>query len=129
MTGVGSMKKLDLSITVTTNKQENLYNSIRLKDGREDYMVKVLFMINAYKNGLYNTVDFIAVNFKFSKYADVLRFSTVISYAYEYEKMFNGIELKNIDNIIYEMRNAVDESSNSRCSAYDIIKAVKEKLK
>lgn len=123
------MKKLDLSITVTTNKRDNLYNSIRIRDGQEDYMVKVLFMINDYKNDLYNTVDLSSVNFKFSKYADVLRFSTAISYAYEYEKMFKRMALRDIDNVIFEIYNAVNELSNARCSAYDIIKAVKEKLK
>lgn len=130
------MKKLGLTITLTTNKTEELYNSTGLyANDNEEYNLNVCFVINDYVGEKRNSTTWASNDFLFSDYSDVKGFSNLISVSYSFKESDNLsaddlqevllLAYKEYDNIkfsgepIKDIVNKVKENDNAISSNYD----------
>lgn len=127
--GVGSMKKLGLTITLTTDKTEELYNSTGLyANDNEKYSLNICFVINDVIGEKRNSTTWISNDFLFSDYFDVRDFSNLISVSYGF-KEFDDLSADDLQEVLLVAYREYDNIKFSGEPIKDIIKSVKEKLK
>lgn len=104
------MKKLGLTITLTTNKVEELYSSSRyVSEDNEQYNLNVCFMINDYTGEKRNSTEWLSNDFLFSDNSDARSFSALISVYYSL-KLFNDISsdgLQKVLSVLYKEYNSI----------------------
>lgn len=93
------MKKLDLSITLITNKEENLQNSISLNKGKEEYILNIIFTLNEYTGKQFDTLLLTSNSFLFVRWEDAMNFSSVVDIAYR-NKAFEEMNFRDIDRVL-----------------------------
>lgn len=127
MIGVGSMDKLDLSITLITNKEDNLYNTVALNKSKEEYILNIIFTINEYKDGECNAWCSTSNSFLFVRWEDAMMFSTAIDIAYR-NKAFEDMSFRDIDRMLSLMYEEAKMLKINYGNALDITNNIKENL-
>ena len=123
------MKKLGLTITVTTDKTEELYNSTGLyANDNEKYNLNICFVINDYVGEKRNSTTLVSNDFLFSDYFDVRDFSNLISVSYGF-KEFDDLSADDLQEVLLLTYREYDNIKFSVEPIKEIIKKVKEKLK
>lgn len=123
------MKKLDLSITLITNKEENLHNSISLnKDkDKEEYILNIVFTLNEYKDGKRDTLLLTSNSFLFVRWEDAMNFSTVVNIAYN-NKAFEDMVFRDIDRVLSLMYEEAKKLNIDFHNALELTKEIKENI-
>lgn len=121
------MKKLDLSITLITNKEENLQNSISLNKGKEEYILNIIFTLNEYTGSQFDTLLLTSNSFLFVRWEDAMNFSAAIGIAYD-NKSFEGMDFRDIDRVLSLMYEEAKRLNINYHNALDIAKYIKENL-
>mgnify|MGYP000984167951 CR=1 FL=1 len=121
------MKKLDLSITLITNKEENLKNSISLNKGKEEYILNIVFTLNEYTGKQFDTLLFTSSSFLFVRWEDAMNFSTSIDIAYR-NKAFEDIDFRDIGVMLSLMYQEAKKLNIDYHNALDVANNIKENL-
>ena len=127
MIGVGSMKKLDLSITLITNKEENLQNSIGLNKGKEEYILNIAFTLNEYTGKQFDTLLLTSNSYMFVRWEDAMNFSSVVDIAYR-NKAFEDMDFRDIDRVLSLMYEEAKKLSIGFHNATEVTNNIKENL-
>lgn len=93
------MKKLDLSITLITHKEENMCNTISLNKDKEEYTLNIIFTLNEYKDNKRDTLLLTSNSFLFVRWEDAMNFSTAVEIAYN-NKAFEDMVFRDIDRVL-----------------------------
>lgn len=121
------MKKLDLSITLITNKEENLQNSISLNKGKEEYILNIVFTLNEYTGSQFDTLLLTSNSFLFARWEDAMNFSTAVEIAYN-NKAFEDMVFRDIDRVLSLMYEEAKKLSINFHNALDVANNIKENL-
>lgn len=123
------MKKLDLSITLITNKEENLHNSISLnKDkDKEEYILNIVFTLNEYKDGNRDTLLLTSNSFLFVRWEDAMNFSIAVNIAYN-NKAFEDMVFRDIDRVLSLMYEEAKKLNIDFHNALEVTKEIKENI-
>lgn len=121
------MKKLDLSITLITNKEENLTNSISLNKGKEEYILNIVFTLNEYTGSQFDTLLLTSNSFLFVRWEDAMMFSTAIGIAYR-NKVFEDMAFRDIDRMLSLMYEESKMLKINYGNALDVANNIKENL-
>ena len=121
------MKKLDLSITLITNKEENLKNSISLNKGKEEYILNIVFTLNEYTGKQFDTLLLTSSSFLFVRWEDAMNFSTAIDIAYN-NKVFEDMVFRDIDRVLSLMYEEAKKLNIDFHNAVEVANNVKENL-
>lgn len=121
------MKKLDLSITLITNKEENLKNSISLNKGKEEYILNIVFTLNEYTGKQFDTLLFTSSSFLFVRWEDAMNFSTSVDIAYR-NKAFEDIDFRDIGVMLSLMYQEAKKLNIDYHNALDVANNIKENL-
>ena len=123
------MKKLGLTITLTTDKVEELYNSSGVYDNdNEEYNLNICFIINDFIGEKRNSTTWVSNDFLFSDYSDVKGFSNLISVSYSF-KEFDDLSADDLQEVLLLAYKEYDNIKFSGKPIKDIVNKVKEKLK
>ncbi len=124
----GSMK-LGLTITLTTDKVEELYNSTGLyANDNEKYNLNICFVINDYVGEKRNSTTWVSNDFLFSDYFDVRDFSSLISVSYAF-KEFDDLSADDLQEVLLLTYREYDNIKFNGEPIKYIVNKVKEKLK
>lgn len=97
------MKKISLTITLTTDKVEELYNSSGFYfNDKEKYNLNICFAINDYIGESRNSITWISNDFLFSDYYDVKGFSSLISVSYGF-KLFDDLSVDGLQEVLLSL--------------------------
>lgn len=119
------MKKLGLTITLTTDKTEELYNSTGLyANDNEKYNLNICFVINDYVREKRNSTTWVSNDFLFSDYSDVKSFSNLISVSYSF-KEFDDLSADDLQEVLLLAYKEYDNIKFSGEPIKDIIDKVK----
>lgn len=121
------MKKLDLSITLITNKEENLQNSISLNKGKEEYILNIVFMLNEYTGKQFDTLLLTSNSFLFVRWEDAMNFSTAIDITYR-NKAFEDMDFRDIDRVLSLMYEEAKMLKINYGNSLDVANNIKENL-
>ena len=121
------MKKLDLSITLITNKEENLHNSISLNKGKEEYILNIVFTLNEYTGKQFDTLLLTSNSFLFVRWEDAMNFSTAVEIAYN-NKVFEDMDFRDIDRVLSLMYEEAKKLNIDFHNAVEVANNVKENL-
>ena len=121
------MKKLDLSITLITHKEENMYNTISLNKDKEEYIINIIFTLNEYKDGKRDTLLLTSNSFLFVRWEDAMNFSTAVEIAYN-NKAFEDMVFRDIDRVLSLMYEEAKKLSINFHNALEVTKEIKENL-
>ena len=121
------MKKLDLSITLITNKEENLQNSISLNKSKEEYILNIVFTLNEYTGKQFDTLLFTSSSFLFVRWEDAMNFSTAVDIAYN-NKAFEDMVFRDIDRVLSLMYEEAKKLSINFHNALEVTKEIKENI-
>lgn len=121
------MKKLDLSITLITNKEENLYNTNGLNKDKEEYILNIIFTLNEYKDGKRDTLLLTSNSFLFVRWEDAMNFSTEVEIAYN-NKVFEDMVFRDIDRVLSLMYEEAKKLSINFHNALEVTKEIKENI-
>lgn len=121
------MKKLDLSITLITNKEENLKNSISLNKGKEEYILNIVFTLNEYTGKQFDTLLLTSSSFLFVRWEDAMNFSTAIDIAYN-NKVFEDMVFRDIDRVLSLMYEEAKKLNIDFHNVVEVANNVKENL-
>lgn len=121
------MKKLDLSITLITYKEDNLYNSINFDKGKEEYTLNIIFTLNEYKDNKRDTLLLTSNSFLFVRWEDAMNFSTAVEIAYN-NKAFEDMVFRDIDRVLSLMYEEAKKLSINFHNALEVTKEIKENL-
>lgn len=125
--GFGNMKKLDLSITLITNKEENLQNSISLNKGKEEYILNIIFTLNEYTGKQFDTLLLTSNSFLFVRWEDAMNFSSVVDIAYR-NKAFEEMNFRDIDRVLSLMYEEAKMLKINYGNALDVANNIKENI-
>lgn len=119
------MKKLVLTITLTTDKVEELYNSSRVYDNdNEEYNLNICFIINDFIGEKRNSTTCVSNDFLFSDYSDVKDFSNLISVSYSL-KEFDDLSADDLQEVLLLAYKEYDNIKFSGEPIKDIVDKVK----
>ena len=119
------MKKLGLTITLTADKTEELYNSTGLyANDNERYNLNVCFVINDYVGEKRNSTTWVSNDFLFSDYSDVKGFSNLISISYSF-KEFDDLSADDLQEVLLLAYKEYDNIKFSGEPIKDIVDKVK----
>lgn len=119
------MKKLGLTITLTTDKTEELYNSTGLYvNDKEKYNLNICFVINDFIGEKRNSTAWVSNDFLFSDYSDVKGFSNLISISYSF-KEFDDLSADNLQEVLLLAYKEYDNIKFSGEPIKDIVDKVK----
>lgn len=121
------MKKLDLSITLITHKEENMYNTINLNKDKEEYILNIIFTLNEYKDGNRDTLLLTSNSFLFVRWEDAMNFSTAVDIAYR-NKAFEDIDFRDIDRVLSLMYEEAKKLNIDYHNALELTKEIKENI-
>lgn len=121
------MKKLDLSITLITNKEENLHNSISLNKDKEEYILNIIFTLNEYTGSQFDTLLLTSNSFLFVRWEDAMIFSVAVEIAYN-NKAFEDMVFRDIDRVLSLMYEEAKKLSINFHNALEVIKEIKENI-
>lgn len=121
------MKKLDLSITLITNKEENLKNSISLNKDKEEYILNIVFTLNEYTGKQFDTLLLTSSSFLFVRWEDAMNFSTAVEIAYN-NKVFEDMDFRDIDRVLSLMYEEAKKLNIDFHNAVEVANNVKENL-
>lgn len=121
------MKKLDLSITLITNKEENLYNSTSLNNGKEEYILNIIFTLNEYTGSQFDTLLLTHNSFLFVRWEDAMNFSTAVNLAYN-NKAFEEMNFRDIDRVLSLMYEEAKKLSINFHNVLEVTKEIKENI-
>lgn len=121
------MKKLDLSITLITNKEENLKNSISLNKGKEEYILNIVFTLNEYTGKQFDTLLLTSSSFLFVRWEDAMNFSTAVDIAYN-NKAFEDMVFRDIGRVLSLMYEEAKKLSINFHNALEVTKEIKENI-
>lgn len=121
------MKKLDLSITLITNKEENLQNSISLNKGKEEYILNIVFTLNEYTGSQFDTLLLTSNSFLFVRWEDAMNFSTAVDIAYR-NKAFEDMDFRDIDVMLSLMYQEAKKLNIEYHNALEVTNNIKENL-
>lgn len=121
------MKKLDLSITLITNKEENLKNSISLNKGKEEYILNIVFTLNEYTGKQFDTLLLTSSSFLFVRWEDTMNFSTAVDIAY-INKAFEDMVFRDIDRVLSLMYEEAKKLNIDFHNALELTKEIKENI-
>lgn len=121
------MKKLDLSITLITNKEENLQNSIGLNKGKEEYILNIAFTLNEYTGKQFDTLLLTSNSYMFVRWEDAMNFSSVVDIAYR-NKAFEDMDFRDIDRVLSLMYEEAKKLSIGFHNATEVTNNIKENL-
>lgn len=121
------MKKLDLSITLITNKEENMYNTISLNKDKEEYILNIIFTINKYTGSQFDTLLLTSNSFLFVRWEDAMNFSTAVEIAYN-NKAFEDMVFRDIDQVLSLMYEEAKKLSINFHNALEVTKEIKENI-
>ena len=121
------MKKLDLSITLITNKEENLKNSISLNKGKEEYILNIVFTLNEYTGKQFDTLLFTSSSFLFVRWEDAMNFSTAVDITYR-NKAFEDMDFRDIDLTLSLMYEEAKKLNINYHNALEVTNNIKENL-
>ena len=121
------MKKLDLSITLITHKEDNMYNTISLNKDKEEYILNIIFTLNEYKDGKRDTLLLTSNSFLFVRWEDAMNFSTVVNIAYN-NKAFEDIAFRDIDRVLSLMYEEAKKISINFHNTLEVTKEIKENI-
>lgn len=119
------MKKLGLTITLTADKTEELYNSTGLyANDNEKYNLNICFVINDYVREKRNSTAWVSNDFLFSDYSDVKGFSNLISISYSF-KEFDDLSADDLQEVLLMTYKEYDNIKFSGEPIKDIVDKVK----
>lgn len=119
------MKKLGLTITLTTDKTEELYNSTGLYvNDKEKYNLNICFVINDFIGEKRNSTTWVSNDFLFSDYSDVKGFSNLISVSYSF-KEFDDLSADDLQEVLLLAYKEYDNIKFSGEPIKDIVDKVK----
>ena len=119
------MKKLGLTITLTTDKVEELYNSSGVYDNdNEEYNLNICFIINDFIREKINSTAWVSNDFLFSDYSDVKSFSNLISISYSF-KEFDDLSADDLQEVLLLAYKEYDNIKFSGEPIKDIVDKVK----
>nr|DAJ32386.1 MAG TPA: hypothetical protein [Caudoviricetes sp.] len=119
------MKKLGLTITLTTDKTEELYNSTGLYvNDKEKYNLNICFVINDFIGEKRNSTAWVSNDFLFSDYSDVKGFSNLISISYSF-KEFDDLSADDLQEVLLLAYKEYDNIKFSGEPIKDIVDKVK----
>lgn len=121
------MKKLDLSITLITNKEENLKNSISLNKGKEEYILNIVFTLNEYTGKQFDTLLLTSNSYMFVRWEDAMNFSTAVDITYR-NKAFEDIDFRDIGVMLSLMYQEAKKLNIDYHNALDVANNIKENL-
>lgn len=121
------MKKLDLSITLITNKEENLQNSISLNKSKEEYILNIVFTLNEYTGKQFDTLLLTSNSFLFVRWEDAMNFSTAVEIAYN-NKVFEDMDFRDIDRVLSLMYEEAKKLNIDFHNALEVTKEIKENI-
>lgn len=121
------MKKLDLSITLITHKEENMYNTISLNKDKEEYILNIIFTLNEYKDDKRDTLLLTSNSFLFVRWEDAMNFSTAVEIAYG-NKAFEDMDFRDIDRVLSLMYEEAKKLSIDFHNALEVTKEIKENI-
>jgi hypothetical protein len=121
------MKKLDLSITLITNKEENLQNSISLNKGKEEYILNIIFTLNEYTGSQFDTLLLTSNSFLFVRWEDAMNFSTAVDITYR-NKAFEDMDFRDIDLTLSLMYEEAKKLNINYHNALEVTNNIKENL-
>lgn len=123
------MKKLDLSITLITNKEENLYNSISISinNGKEEYILNIIFTLNEYTGSQFDTLLLTSNSFLFVRWEDAMNFSLAVDIAYR-NKAFEDMVFRDIDRVLSLMYEEAKKLNIDFHNALELTKEIKENI-
>lgn len=121
------MKKLDLSITLITNKEENLKNSISLNKGKEEYILNIVFTLNEYTGSQFDTLLLTSNSFLFVRWESAMNFSTAVDIAYR-NKAFEDMDFRDIDSTLSLMYEESKKLNINYHNALEVTNNIKENL-
>lgn len=121
------MKKLDLSITLITNKEENMYNTISLNKDKEEYILNIVFTLNEHKDGKRDTLLLTSNSFLFVRWEDAMNFSTAVNIAYN-NKAFEDMVFRDIDRVLSLMYEEAKKLSINFHNSLEVTKEIKENI-
>ena len=119
------MKKLGLTITLTTDKTEELYNSTGLYvNDKEKYNLNICFVINDFIGEKRNSTTLVSNDFLFSDYSDVKGFSNLIAVSYT-SKEFDDLSADDVQEVLVSAYKEYDSIKFSGEPIKDIVNKVK----
>lgn len=121
------MKKLDLSITLITNKEENMYNTISLNKDKEEYILNIVFTLNEYTGKQFDTLLLTSNSFLFVRWEDAMNFSSAVDIAYR-NKAFEDMVFRDIDRVLSLMYEEAKKLSINFHNALEVTKEIKENI-
>lgn len=121
------MKKLDLSITLITHKEENMCNTISLNKDREEYVLNIIFTLNEYKDNKRDTLLLTSNSFLFVRWEDAMNFSTAVEIAYN-NKAFEDMVFRDIDRVLSLMYEEAKKLNIDFHNALELTKEIKENI-
>lgn len=121
------MKKLDLSITLITYKEDNLYNSINFDKGKEEYILNITFTLNEYRNGNRDTLTFTTNSFSFVRWEDAMNLSTAVEIVYN-NKEFEDVDFRDIGRVLSLMYEEAKKLNINFHNALEVTSNIKENL-
>lgn len=121
------MKKLDLSITLITYKEDNLYNSINFDKGKEEYILNITFTLNEYRNGNRDTLTFTTNSFSFVRWEDAMNLSTAVEIVYN-NKEFEDVDFRYIGRVLSLMYEEAKKLNINFHNALEVTKEIKENI-
>lgn len=121
------MKKLDLSITLITHKEENICNTISFNKNKEEYILNIVFTLNEYKDGKRDTLLLTSNSFLFVRWEDAMNFSTAVEIAYN-NKAFEDMVFRDIDRVLSLMYEEAKKLSINFHNALEVTKEIKENI-
>lgn len=121
------MKKLDLSITLITHKEENMCNTISLNKDKEEYILNIVFTLNEYKDNKRDTLLLTSNSFLFVRWEDAMNFSTAVEISYN-NKAFENMVFRDIDRVLSLMYEEAKKLSINFHNALEVTKEIKENI-
>lgn len=121
------MKKLDLSITLITNKEENMYNTTDLNKDKEEYILNIIFTLNEYQNGKRDTLLLTSNSYMFVRWEDAMNFSSAVDIAYR-NKAFEDMDFRDIDRVLSLMYEEAKKLNIDYHNALEVTKEIKENI-
>lgn len=121
------MKKLDLSITLITNKEDNLQNSISLNKGKEEYILNIVFTLNEYMGKQFDTLLLTSNSFLFVRWEDAMNFFSAVDTAYR-NKAFEDMVFRDIDVMLSLMYQEAKKLNIDYHNALEVVNNIKENL-
>lgn len=120
------MKKLGLTITLTADKVEELFNSTGLyANDNEKYNLNICFVINDFIGEKRKSTTWISNDFLFSDYSDVKDFSNLISVSYTF-KEFDDLSVDDLQEVLLLAYKEYDNIKFSGTPIKDIVNKVRE---